>query len=231
MFSLRSSAATGSGTGAGLRGAVDSSHSSSSMCALQALKQSTAAMHQDKEASRQSEQLWRDKLEVAERLAHGLELQLRAERAAVGGLRAQVSERMFLTTVPVSMVLHECAREAFALSLSGCSCPEASTRDRPDVLAAHHRTSCKATCHADEQQFKGTSERVETLQVMAAGLQEQVVRLAAQADAGLRRFKSAFLWRSSGASGTCTSFAQWFPRSAALPYRVHATWGSLCGLL
>lgn len=63
------------------------------MCALQALKQSTAAMHQDKEASRQSEQMWRGKLEVAERLAHELEGKLRGEQAAVAGLRATVLER------------------------------------------------------------------------------------------------------------------------------------------
>lgn len=54
-------------------------------------------------------------------------------------------------------------------------------------------SSLDCSWHADEQQFKGTTERVETLQMMATGLQEQVVRLAAQSEAGRARLFACML--------------------------------------
>lgn len=62
--------------------------------ALAKLKQTAAAMHQDKENSRQSEQMWREKLTAAVEHAAELEAKLGAERAAVAGLRSTTAESM-----------------------------------------------------------------------------------------------------------------------------------------
>jgi hypothetical protein len=60
--------------------------------ALSNLKRTAAAMHQDKEKSRQSEQMWRDKLTVADQLAKELEAKLSAGLRASAGLRSTIAE-------------------------------------------------------------------------------------------------------------------------------------------
>jgi hypothetical protein len=60
--------------------------------ALLNLKRTAAAMHQENENSRQSERLWREKLEVSMRLAEELDNKLNSERTANANLQFAISE-------------------------------------------------------------------------------------------------------------------------------------------
>jgi hypothetical protein len=64
----------------------------SSSDALSNLKKTAAAMHQEKENSKQSELMWKEKLTQAEELAKNMETQLREEKSSMCGLRSVVSE-------------------------------------------------------------------------------------------------------------------------------------------
>jgi hypothetical protein len=88
MFSSRFGRASGA---ASVRPCTEHSKLSSSD-ALSNLKKTAAAMHQEKENSKQSEQMWKEKLTQAEELAKNLETQLRDEKSSVCGLRSVVSE-------------------------------------------------------------------------------------------------------------------------------------------
>lgn len=66
--------------------------SNSTSDALLSLKRTTAAMHQERESSRQSERMWREKLEVSTRLAEELDNKLNNERTANANLQSAISE-------------------------------------------------------------------------------------------------------------------------------------------